>query len=152
MQAFVVRLDPPRDAQLCIVNGRGPELFERNGQQAELPPYLDVAGHAQRYGRLLGNVETVADGLALLDERYPAVGYVTIHLADDEWGNEKMRQVADGYFQQHPDCQFVHVCEHAGWHLGFRRDGSIWTTANDMADMRDCYPQPALGCQETIRR
>lgn len=66
-------------------------------------------------------------------EAPPKVGYDIVHLADDEWGNAKMLEVADEYFRDHPDCQFVLVYEHAGWSLGFCRDLSVWSSANDMA-------------------
>lgn len=71
-------------------------------------------------------------------------GYSIIHLADDEWGNETMLRVALEYFGEHPDVAFVEVYEHAGWYLGFRRDGTIWSTANDMARPKGPYPNPII--------
>ena len=64
------------------------------------------------------------------------VYYDTIHMADNEWGNTLMEQIAAVWFANHPQCQFVLIHEHAGWSLGFRRDMSIWTTANDMAVLK----------------
>ncbi len=59
--------------------------------------------------------------------------YDMIYLADNEWENEKMREVAQAWFSQHPEVEFVEVHEHGGWYLGYRRDLTIWSTANDMA-------------------
>ena len=56
-----------------------------------------------------------------------------IHMGPDEYGNEKMAQVAADWFEANPAARFVEVYEHAGWYLGFRRDGTIWCTANDAA-------------------
>jgi len=67
--------------------------------------------------------------------------YDIVHLGDNEWGNELMKKVAMDWFTEHPDCQYVEVYEHAGWFLGYRRDGSIWSTANDTAVM-DKGPRP----------
>ena len=69
-------------------------------------------------------------------------GYVNIQLADDEWGTPLMEKVAEEFFAEHQDVEFVHVREHAGWALGFRRDGSIWSTANDEAALSTPLPQP----------
>lgn len=68
--------------------------------------------------------------------------YALIHLADDEWGNETMWRVAKEFFDAHPECEFVEVSEHAGWYLGYRRDGSTWSTANDMAVLQQPRPYP----------
>ena len=76
--------------------------------------------------------------------------YDLIHLSDDEWGNETMKRIAMEHFASDPSCQFVEVYEHAGWFLGFRRDGSIWTTANDMA-IGDNGPRP-VAMRRSIRR
>lgn len=78
-------------------------------------------------------------------------GYDMIHLADNEWGTPKMVQVADAYFRDHPECEYVMVYEHAGWCLGFRRDLSIWNTANDMAVL-DNRPRPNDGPDNIQRR
>lgn len=79
-----------------------------------------------------------------------ATEYTLIHLADDEWDNQIMESVARQHFDEHPDCQFILVYEHAGWALGFRRDMSIWSTSNDCARL-DGGPRPSI-CGDTIRR
>ena len=66
--------------------------------------------------------------------------YDTVCLADDEWGNELMREIASDWFTHHPACEFVEVREHAGWYLGFRRDHSVWATANDCAALNGPFP------------
>lgn len=64
-----------------------------------------------------------------------------IQLADREYGNTLMREVAMEHLRVHPTLQFVEVREHAGWYLGYRRNGSIWTTANDGARLEPgAYP------------
>lgn len=78
--------------------------------------------------------------------------YFLIHLADDEWGNEKMQEVAAEFFAAHPAAQFVEVHEHAGWYLGFRRDLTVWCTANDGATLTHPEPQPTGGMYGYIRR
>ena len=83
--------------------------------------------------------------------KHTPTGYALIHLADNEWGNETMQAVAMEYFSIHPECNFVKVYEHAGWMLGFRRDTSIWNTANDMAALHNPNPQPAV-CERVTRR
>lgn len=100
----------------------------------------------------LGVVESVEDALAWLDARYVDCGYDMIHLADNEWGNELMQQIAMEHFSQHPDCQFVEVREHAGWFLCWRRDMSCWGTANDMARLRQPLPIPVRGMVRQVRR
>lgn len=82
---------------------------------------------------------------------HTATGYCQIHLDWDEWGNELMEQVAMEYFRAEPSCQFVLVHEHAGWCLGWRRDGSIWGTANDSA-RPDGGAMPEGGVERVIRR
>lgn len=67
--------------------------------------------------------------------------YAIVHLADDEWGNDTMSNVARDFFSGNPSCLYVQVFEHGGWMLGFRRDLSIWNTANDMARL-DGGPAP----------
>lgn len=76
--------------------------------------------------------------------------YDMVHLADNEWSNTIMREVAQEWFKAHPDCQFVEVREHAGWWLGFARTpfpGSVGIecigSANDMAQFRHDRPRPA---------
>jgi hypothetical protein len=75
-----------------------------------------------------------------------------IHLADNEWGNEVMWQVALDWFGDHPDCEFVEVYEHAGWYLGFRRDGGVWCTANDMARCKGPFPPRGYEFGPSVRR
>jgi hypothetical protein len=72
-------------------------------------------------------------------------GYDVISLADNEWGNEIMREVANEWFASHPDCAFVEVREHAGWWLGYYRSGECVGTANDCAVLRPDRPCPAHG-------
>jgi hypothetical protein len=78
-------------------------------------------------------------------------GWALIHLADNEWGNETMRDVARQYFDEQPECNFVEVYEHGGWYLGFRRDDSTWCTANDMAVLNKPKPRPTK-MERVIRR
>jgi hypothetical protein len=74
-----------------------------------------------------------------------------IHLNDDEWGNKTMERVSKEYFDAEPSCNFVEVYEHGGWFLCWRRDGSIWGTANDMAVLKKSQPTP-IRCERSIRR
>jgi hypothetical protein len=67
--------------------------------------------------------------------------YDTLHLGDHEYGSDKMTDLARLYFHRNPDCQFLEVWEHGGWYLGFRRDLSIYSTANDKAVL-DSGPRP----------
>lgn len=92
------------------------------------------------------------DGGLLLTSRPNPDGYFLIFLADDEWGNQKMQEVAEEFFAACPDAHFVQVYEHGGWQLGFRRDGSIWTTANDAAVLKKALPQPTAGLYGELRR
>ena len=83
----------------------------------------------------------------------PAVTeYTLIFLACNEYGNENMRAIAAEFFHLNRFQQFVYVCEHGGWFLGFRRDLSIWTTANDVAILTDPQPQPTGWNGRSIRR
>ena len=68
--------------------------------------------------------------------------YDEIRLADNEWGNQIMREVAEQHFLINPTCNFVHVIEHAGWNLCYHRSGEVVWTANDMAAMRPDRPLP----------
>lgn len=77
--------------------------------------------------------------------------YDSIWLAPDEWGNDTMDQVAREYFAAHTGVHFVLVIEHAGWHLGYRRDGSKWATANDAADLKP-GPRPTAFSGTEVRR
>ena len=79
--------------------------------------------------------------------------YDVIHLADNEWGNQIMREVAEEWFRDHPECQFVEVREHAGWWLGYHRENlEVIGTANDMAVMRPDRPRPQHFSGESHRR
>lgn len=80
----------------------------------------------------------------------PLKHYDYVFLADSEWDNETMRQVALDWFNKHPDCEFVLVYEHAGWELGFRRDLTCWASANDCA--RITGPRPTGHCRTSYRR
>ncbi len=103
-------------------------------------------------GSVMGLVTRVNEAVDWLNRRYSPKSYAIIHLADDEWGNEIMSAVAQEYFRANPDEDFVEVYEHAGWFLGFRRDGSCWNTANDMAILNVPYPQPTGPSGKVIRR
>lgn len=62
--------------------------------------------------------------------------YDTIRCTETQWSSSGvMERLAHHHFQQHPDRQFVEVYEHGGWYLGYRRDMTIWSTANDMAKL-----------------
>ena len=86
-----------------------------------------------------------------MDLKHTPTGYAIIHLDAHEWNNDTMWRVASEYFELHPECQFVEVYEHAGWHLGFRRDRSLWSTANDTARLSVPRPQPQTA-ERVIRR
>ncbi len=71
--------------------------------------------------------------------------YDCICLAPSEYGSELMRLIASHWFTSHPACNFVEVHEHGGWYLGFRRDLSIWATANDCAALNGEFPREFSG-------
>ena len=56
---------------------------------------------------------------------------VMVFLADDEWGNQKMDEIAREYLDRYPLAECVQVNEHAGWYLTYQRDMKIVGTAND---------------------
>jgi hypothetical protein len=58
-----------------------------------------------------------------------------IHLADKEFGNDIMWQIAEREFAKHKDLPllFIMVIEHGGWWLQYAKDGTIVGTANDCA-------------------
>jgi hypothetical protein len=60
---------------------------------------------------------------------------IYVFLADNEYGNELMTQIAKDTFNQFPNDPnlVVYVVEHAGWFLAFNRDLNIVGTANDSA-------------------
>lgn len=68
--------------------------------------------------------------------------YDIIHLAENEWSNIIMREVAAEWFKDHPDCEFVQVWEHGGWWLAFHRSMETVGTANGSAVMRADRPRP----------
>lgn len=92
-----------------------------------------------------------ANRIANLPPAQPKIGYDMIHLADHEWGNSIMEEVARQWFADHSDCQFVEVREHAGWFLCWRRDMTCWGTANDMANIKP-GPTPTGGLNRVCRR
>lgn len=130
----------------------GSRFYDRFGQEIEGEKLHWRGEQAYRTRHELGLIESLEDALEWLRARYADCGYEMIYLADHEWGNQLMEQIAMEHFAANPECQFVHVYEHAGWHLGFRRDRSIWTTANDMAVLTQGLPYPEHGCQRWIRR
>jgi hypothetical protein len=78
--------------------------------------------------------------------------YDTVCLAENEWGNTVMREVAEEWFAAHPACQFVEVREHAGWWLGYHRSLEVIGTANDGAVMRKDRPRPQASSGVCHRR
>jgi hypothetical protein len=128
------------------------EYFDHGGNQIDRNELFIGDMPVFREGSSLGLVTTVSEAVELLNSRYSPKGYAVIHLADDEWGNEMMFAVAQEYFTRNPDEDFVEVYEHGGWFLGFRRDGSCWTTANDLAILNVPFPQPTGPSGKTIRR
>ena len=99
------------------------------------------------------SADDLAGAQAVLEQRYPDSAPLFVYLADNEWGNETMRTIAAEAFAQDAALQFVEVHEHAGWYLGFRRNLSIYCTANDMARLEQRYPQPGNnGTRGSIRR
>jgi hypothetical protein len=146
-----------------VGQGRDAEWFARDGEQIpELTVYpyrtdefrqTDL-WHTSRFRTVgeLGMVDDVAVALGALDHRFPACGYKIIYLADNEYGNELMDRIAAEFFEANPNEQFVLVYEHAGWYLGYRRDGTRWATANDTARLTQLWPQPANGCTGEVMR
>jgi hypothetical protein len=82
---------------------------------------------------------------------YEKVYQAWIHMADDEWGNELMREIAKEYFanpvynngtpvEADKRPLVVRVHEHAGWSLSFAMiDGEMRcvSSANDAAEFGD---------------
>jgi len=146
-----------------VGQGADAEWFDRDGGQIdelEVYPYRtdEWRGtdlwHTSRFQTVgeLGMVDDVSIALGVLNHRLPDYGYTMVFLGDKEWGNETMARVADEWFAENPGEEFVYVYEHAGWYLGFRRDGSVWCTANDCASLTKQWPQPAKGCLGEVRR
>ena len=67
--------------------------------------------------------------------------YDLVRCTDKQW-SDVMSKLAQHHFAKNPDCQFVLVQEHAGWHFGYRRDMTCWATANDQAVMTHPQSQP----------
>ncbi len=81
--------------------------------------------------------------------------YDIVHLTADEydptfWTDHRMAKVAKEHFAAHPDCQFGEANEPGCWRLGHRRDGSIWSTANDAAKITG--PRPTMFSGIEVRR
>lgn len=80
-----------------------------------------------------------------------------VFLADDEWGNFAMEQVAQVAFHKYPWLDAVHVYKHGGWWLMWDRDLNIVGTANDMARMSEAANEfwrayPDYEIVATVRR
>ncbi|MCC6132496.1 MAG: hypothetical protein IT186_21440 [Acidobacteria bacterium] len=71
---------------------------------------------------------------------------VYVFMADHEWGNALMDRLARETFAEFPDADVVHVHEHGGWSLGYRRDMKIVSSANDCA----CFPREIDQWRESI--
>ena len=67
--------------------------------------------------------------------------YDIIRCTELQW-SDVMSKLAQHHFALHPNCPFVLVQEHAGWHFGYRRDMTCWSTANDNAVLTHPQPQP----------
>jgi hypothetical protein len=78
--------------------------------------------------------------------------YDTIYLGTKEYGSEVMEEIAKQYFVDHANCDFVMVYEHGGWYLGYRRDLTIWCTANDAGILTHPTPQPTHFSGNSVRR
>lgn len=78
--------------------------------------------------------------------------YDIVQLADDEWGSNLMEDIAREWFEQHPNCQFVEVREHAGWFLVWHRSMVCISTANDRAILPKDLPRPTQFSGITHRR
>lgn len=79
--------------------------------------------------------------------------YDLVFLADNEWGNSLMREVAQEWFAAHPACHFVQVYEHAGWSLTYHRaDLEVVHSANDLAVFRADVPRPTHYSGRSHRR
>lgn len=134
------------DDSKTFFHHKGRELpkgdFFRENPVAAYPCYRVVS--------LLGSFETVAEALAALNSRYVQATYAELHMPQGVYGGEAMQAAARAFFEAHSELQFVLVHEHGGWHLGYRRDLTIWCTANDQATLSVPYPQPALGIARPV--
>lgn len=68
--------------------------------------------------------------------------YDVVRCSHRQWELAMMRALARLHFDVHPECNFVRVQEHAGWFLGWTRDGQIWSTANGHAYIDPSVPRP----------
>jgi len=77
-----------------------------------------------------------------------------VHVAENEWDHEDgaCKRAAREHFEAYADAKFVLVDEHAGWFLGYRRDLTIWCTANDRATLEQPSPKPTRYSGRTVRR
>lgn len=141
---------------LQVGDGDDREWFDLDGDQIDRSALLwEIDGKVHetfKVARSLGHFDNVSDALARLYTFYSPHGYDIINLAGDEWGNETMRRVAREHFEANADCIFCEIREHAGWHLSFRRDLSIWGTANDRAVFDKPWPRPAYWSDRHIIR
>jgi hypothetical protein len=129
------------------------QWFDKDGNQIDRSELFSGQREHFRKGRLpIAAVEIPAEAVEALNNCYSPKGYAEIKMGDNEWGNELMYQIAREYFEQNPDADFVEVREHAGWFLGFRRDLSVWSTANDSARLQKPFPQPGGRLLECVRR
>lgn len=131
------------------------QWFDRDGNEiprSELFYNGDGWANFRRARLPIAAVEIPAEAVEALNNCYSPKGYVEIKMGDGEWGNEKMYEIAKEYFENHPDVDFVEVREHAGWFLGFRRDLTVWSTANDSARLQKQFPQPCGRLLDCIRR
>ena len=81
-----------------------------------------------------------------------ATAFDCIFLADNEWGSPLMAEIAAEWFKNNPDCNFVYVHEHAGWHLMFHRSGQCVGSANELAGFPADRPRPTHASTISQRR
>lgn len=50
-----------------------------------------------------------------------------VYMGEDEYGNPRMQELAEGYAREYPEADVICVYEHAGWYMRFARfyDGSL---------------------------
>lgn len=87
----------------------------------------------------------------------PVIEHHHIHLANDEWGSDLMRKVAEDYLASTSNpYAVVTVHEHAGWFLEFAKLNGrtiVVGTANDMATMSEpakCFHALIRGLEVTV--
>lgn len=104
-----------------------------------LPFHLQSPGQAERTPR----AATEATGTA----------YDQVFLADNEWGDHLMEQVAAEWFAANPGSLFLFVYEHSGGSLTFAREGmESLSSANDTARFRPDHPRPGHWSRRCERR